>query len=86
MVACKPGGRRGSDASDLTSRGRLADKTGEYRQFLGVKKVSFPVLSRAQDAEKGIFRASGKANPGTLGKFDAPASKNMLSANFRGQA
>jgi hypothetical protein len=53
---------------------------------LGVKKVSFPVLSLAQDSEQRVFRASGKANPWTLWKFEAPASKNMLSANFRGQA
>jgi hypothetical protein len=66
--------------------GRLEEQAGEYRQILGVKKVSFLVLFLAQDAEKRVFRASGKANPWTLWKFEAPASKNMLSANFRGQA
>jgi hypothetical protein len=66
--------------------GLLEGKTGEYRQIWGVKKVSFAVLSLAQDSEKRVFKASGKANPWTLWKCGAPAAKNMLSANFRGQA
>jgi hypothetical protein len=53
---------------------------------LGGKKVSFAVLSLVEDYEKRVFRASGKAIPWTLWKCRAPASKNMLSANFRGQA
>jgi hypothetical protein len=50
------GGSRGSEASDLTSMGRGVEETGENRQILGVKKVSFAVLSFAQASEKTRFQ------------------------------
>jgi hypothetical protein len=51
-VEFKHGGSRGSEASYLTSIGRWVEETGENRQILGGKKVSFAVLSFAQDSEK----------------------------------
>jgi hypothetical protein len=49
-VECQPGGRRGRDASELTSRGRWGEATGEHRPIVGVNKVSLAVLSCVQDA------------------------------------
>ena len=40
----------------LTSMGRGEEETGENRQILGVKKVSFAVLSLAQASEKTRFQ------------------------------
>ena len=52
----KQGGRRGNEASYAASMGRGVEEIGENRQILGVKKVSFAVLSLDQDSEKTRFQ------------------------------
>jgi len=66
--------------------GRGVEEIGENRQILGVKKVSFAVLSLDQDSEKTRFQGIRQSEALDAGEFEAPASESTPSANFRGQA
>jgi hypothetical protein len=59
---------------------------GENRQILGVKKVSFAVLSLDQASEKTRFQGIRQSDALDAGEFEAPASQSTPSANVRGQA
>jgi hypothetical protein len=78
------GGRRGSEASYLTSRGREGEETGESRQILGVKKVSFAALSLDQDSEKTRFQGLRQSESLDAREIGRAGIKEQARGQFQG--